>query len=199
MGVYHNDYISAEDAKKRGFRHAEYAVNNGDVALTFENGRIWMMPNTILLYVELGWKPPQKFIEDIMNGKLVERAPMDEITSADLDKIMEDAESGKNPISAEERAEFFRSASDFLSGRNMPLITNVGYIGKSSSPIPEPFGVHPDLPPGFLQRLEEKMNAGDHYLSAGLSGAAVLDDPQASLPTGMRSSSPLTPGPGHST
>ena len=45
-------------------------LSSGDVNLTFANGNRWVMPDMILHYVaDHGWRPPQKFIEDVMNGE----------------------------------------------------------------------------------------------------------------------------------
>lgn len=47
-------------------------MSSGDTTLTFSSGRTWMVPDMILHYVvDHGWLPPQEFIGDVMNSKLI--------------------------------------------------------------------------------------------------------------------------------
>ena len=71
MGWHECEYISREDAKALGLRHADFANSSGDVTLSFQSGRSWVMPDMILLYVEIGWIPPQSFVADVINSQLV--------------------------------------------------------------------------------------------------------------------------------
>ncbi|MBI3632424.1 MAG: hypothetical protein HY225_03175 [Candidatus Vogelbacteria bacterium] len=62
-------------------------ISSGDVNLTFENAHKWVMPDMILHYVgDHHWLPPANFVDDVMNGELVE---CDRIQTLDIgtDKI----------------------------------------------------------------------------------------------------------------
>jgi hypothetical protein len=66
-----------------GFHICEYCTNvnrksefsnmsSGDVTLTFDSGRSWMMPDMILHYVaDHNWQPPGDFVNDVMKHQLV--------------------------------------------------------------------------------------------------------------------------------
>lgn len=59
---------------KKGSREKNLFSNrsSGDVTFVFENGNNWVMPDMITHYVvDHGWAPPQEFINDVMNSKLV--------------------------------------------------------------------------------------------------------------------------------
>jgi hypothetical protein len=53
--------------------HGKYPTSSsGDVRLTFDSGRIWIMPDMILHYVaDHHWLPPEDFIHDIMHATYV--------------------------------------------------------------------------------------------------------------------------------
>ncbi len=70
MGWHQCEYITREEAEALNLRHKEFVTSSGDVTMSFHSGRSWVMPDMILLYVELGWVPPQDFIEDVMNSPL---------------------------------------------------------------------------------------------------------------------------------
>jgi hypothetical protein len=46
-------------------------TSSGDVTMEFSSGRIWVMPDMILHYVEdHKFLPEQEFVDDVMNGQL---------------------------------------------------------------------------------------------------------------------------------
>jgi hypothetical protein len=70
MGFHACEYLSYDDAQQRGIKHIDCFLSSGDVTLNFSSGNSWEMPDMAPLYVELGWVPPQAFINDVMNNKL---------------------------------------------------------------------------------------------------------------------------------
>lgn len=84
MGFHVCEYITREQAKEMGLRNQDVVYSSGDVIMTFASGQSWIMPDMARLYVELGWVPPQKFIDDVMNSELTsgERRQMRGASSA---------------------------------------------------------------------------------------------------------------------
>lgn len=70
MGFHACEYLSREEAEQLNLRNLKVFYSSGDVTICFDSGRSWRMPDMAPLYVELGWVPPQKFIDDIMNAKI---------------------------------------------------------------------------------------------------------------------------------
>lgn len=58
----------------RGNKESKYSItSSGDVFLSFNSGRSYIMPDMILHYIyDHGWVPPQEFIDDIMHGEIAE-------------------------------------------------------------------------------------------------------------------------------
>jgi hypothetical protein len=71
MGFHICEYITRDRAKEMGLRNWEAAHSSGDVVMSFSSGRAWIMPDMAPLYIELGWVPPQAFIDDVMHAELM--------------------------------------------------------------------------------------------------------------------------------
>ena len=70
MGTHACEYCHGV-SKGNQFSH----LSSEDVILYFENGNSWMMPAMILHYIaDHQWKPPQEFVDDVMNSKLTDTA-----------------------------------------------------------------------------------------------------------------------------
>lgn len=70
MGFHVCKYLTREEAIDLGLRNVNVVHSSGDVTLWFDSGRGWRMPDMARLYAEIGWLPPQEFIDDVMTGKL---------------------------------------------------------------------------------------------------------------------------------
>lgn len=64
MGFHVCEYCTADDRKAE--------TSSGDVTLSFANGRKYVMPDMIQHYVrDHGFKPPQNFVDDVLNSEFV--------------------------------------------------------------------------------------------------------------------------------
>lgn len=69
MGFHVCQYVTEHQLRELGLER--YSLfSSGDVAMSFDSGRSWVMPDMAPLYVALGWVPPPEFIADVMNGTL---------------------------------------------------------------------------------------------------------------------------------
>ena len=75
MGFHICEYITQEQAQAMNLRNKDVLYSSGDVFMTFTSGHAWIMPDMARLYVELGWVPPQDFIQDVMTGTLMANTP----------------------------------------------------------------------------------------------------------------------------
>ncbi|MEZ0259616.1 MAG: hypothetical protein ACAH80_01315 [Alphaproteobacteria bacterium] len=144
MGFHRCEYMTREEAEKLNLRNKDVVYSSGDVTLCFSSGNSWVMPDMAKLYVEIGWKPPQDFINDVMNSKLVE--------------------SNDDPT---------------CGTRARPMA--IGYLKPATDPLPKPFAINPDLPAGFLQKMEGLMKEAEDmgYRGQTRSGRAQTNSGRA--------------------
>ena len=73
MGSHRCKYLTREEAEAKDLKHINYFYSSGDTTLSFASGRTWRFPDMLPLYIELGWLPPQEFIDDILSGEILNK------------------------------------------------------------------------------------------------------------------------------